>query len=420
MERRLPKIVLRDGTSAPFQLLRRRVPTDKLPVLNGVRVSVSRGKLGDTMYKSTTDFLRTGPCMRVPEPHYNNLHDPHLRHFFNRKDKHQQLLEANFITEDNEVICSLKEYNTYEEYLRNLKMIADRTKDGKQRAKMEKVIRLQEKGRIPKDVKLAEVVETLLEEDSENLQYLLEAEQARNRQVQTEEENDIKQSVEDLFTKLDLLSWKAEDRNRLMLYEKQYRHQQNRDRYLKEVQDHKDQRNQSVVERKCSKIQKNLQEKIDVSQEAEFKRLQTESLDKSLWEPAVRESQCLLPKRLRADRPVLRSGPARVYGIPASETFQKLPAVDWRWANRQRKLLARTKISEETKTTKSKTKVQDENIRHPTQGESQHLLPLRPRMERPKVQCGPAKLNPAIASETMQKPPVELGCRNQHKIFSDS
>ncbi|KAG9342348.1 hypothetical protein JZ751_016850 [Albula glossodonta] len=252
MERRLPKIVLRDGTSAPFQLLRRRVSTDKLPVLNGVRVSVSRGKLGDTMYKSTTDFLRTGPCMRVPEPHYNNLHDPHLRHFFNRKDKHQQLLEANFITEDNEVICSLKEYNTYEEYLRNLKMIADRTKDGKQ----------------------------------------------------------------------DLLSWKAEDRNRLMLYEKQYRHKQNRDRYLKEVQDHKDQRNQSVVERKCSKIQKNLQEKIDVSQEAEFKRLQTESLDKSLWEPAVRESQCLLPKRLRADRPVLRPGPARVYGIPASETFQ--------------------------------------------------------------------------------------------------
>lgn len=55
------------------------------------------------LHKPTTDFLRTGPCMRTPIPCYNCLHDPHLRYYFHQKDRHHKLREGNFITDENEV-----------------------------------------------------------------------------------------------------------------------------------------------------------------------------------------------------------------------------------------------------------------------------------------------------------------------------
>ncbi|KAG5830414.1 hypothetical protein ANANG_G00310360 [Anguilla anguilla] len=449
MEMQLPKIntiVLQDGTSAPFQLTRRRISTDKLPVPTGARLTLTRGQLGDGLYRPTTEFLRTGPCMRIPDPIYNNLHDPHLRHYYHRQDRRNMLKEGNFITDDNEVICSLKDYNTYEEYLRRLKMVANKTYDQTQSAKMEKVMRLQKKGRVPRDVRLEEVMESILEEDSENMRKLLQTEAAKRKQKgQTEVEDENRRIEEALYTELDLLSWTAEDRSRLALHEKQYRHEQNREIYMREVREQKDRRKQALVSRKCSTNQRKLQEKIQMSKEAELRRRKAEGREGSFWELPSGEPQCLLPSRPRARGAAPRSGAARVYGVTASEVFQVwgtpksrprfcefltravAAAIASRRANRRARLrplppetahhpadgrerpartlrkgrrrpLGRARRSPGAKPT-SRTRSSGE----PSPGsDPQGLLPLRPRLGRPALRSGAGRVYAVRASDAFQ------------------
>ncbi|XP_035257223.1 fibrous sheath-interacting protein 2-like isoform X1 [Anguilla anguilla] len=412
MEMQLPKIntiVLQDGTSAPFQLTRRRISTDKLPVPTGARLTLTRGQLGDGLYRPTTEFLRTGPCMRIPDPIYNNLHDPHLRHYYHRQDRRNMLKEGNFVTDDNEVICSLKDYNTYEEYLRRLKMVANKTYDQTQSAKMEKVMRLQKKGRVPRDVRLEEVMESILEEDSENMRKLLQTEAAKRKQKgQTEVEDENRRLEEALYTELDLLSWTAEDRSRLALHEKQYRHEQNREIYMREVREQKDRRKQALVSRKCSTNQRKLQEKIQMSKEAELRRHKAEGREGSFWELPSGEPQCLLPSRPRARGAAPRSGAARVYGVTASEVFQKLPTIQRTGANDRRTLPERkAKASRESAAVAGrKADLPDEELGEPSPGsDPQGLLPLRPRLGRPALRSGAGRVYAVRASDAFQKLP---------------
>ena len=49
---------------------------------------------------------------------YNNLLDPHLKHFFNNPAKRRVLEKRGFITSDGDVIChSMKELNQYRDFL---------------------------------------------------------------------------------------------------------------------------------------------------------------------------------------------------------------------------------------------------------------------------------------------------------------
>ena len=48
---------------------------------------------------------------------YNSLHDPHLRSYFYRPDMKQKLVINKFITKDLHVLCSIKEYNAYRNFL---------------------------------------------------------------------------------------------------------------------------------------------------------------------------------------------------------------------------------------------------------------------------------------------------------------
>ena len=54
MDRKLPNInviTLQDGTYLPVQIMRRLASTDKLPVPHGARLSLTRGKLGESVSK---------------------------------------------------------------------------------------------------------------------------------------------------------------------------------------------------------------------------------------------------------------------------------------------------------------------------------------------------------------------------------
>jgi len=48
---------------------------------------------------------------------YNSLHDPHLKSYFYHADMKRKLIDKGFITRDLNVICSLKEYNAYRNFL---------------------------------------------------------------------------------------------------------------------------------------------------------------------------------------------------------------------------------------------------------------------------------------------------------------
>ncbi len=71
------------------------------------------------IHKSTAghvfDLSNPKECSSFTE--YNSLHDPHLRSYFHRTDMKKKLVSNQFITEDQQVICSLKDYNAYRNFL---------------------------------------------------------------------------------------------------------------------------------------------------------------------------------------------------------------------------------------------------------------------------------------------------------------
>ncbi|XP_035281777.1 uncharacterized protein LOC118231737 isoform X2 [Anguilla anguilla] len=230
-------------SSAPLHEAKMR--PGKLPIIPGAQLTLSRSKLGEMLYKPPTDFLNKDPVPNM-KPDYNSLHDPHLRDYYHRRDLNDRLKKGNFITADNEVICSLKEYNTYEEYLERLKAVADKTYHDKQSGKLRKLIELQDKGLIPEKLSLVEM-EAFLEKDSPS-----------QPQRRAKVEEDCGQSKECLYRALDMEKIKEEDRARLVMFEKQYRHEHKREKYLKEAQEQRDRKKQASMEKICAKKQEKI------------------------------------------------------------------------------------------------------------------------------------------------------------------
>ena len=75
------------------------------------------------IYKSTTGrvFDLTSPkeYMTSILMDYNSLHDPYLKSYFYCHEKKTKLIKNGFITKELDVICSLKEYNAYRNFLEN-------------------------------------------------------------------------------------------------------------------------------------------------------------------------------------------------------------------------------------------------------------------------------------------------------------
>ncbi|XP_016158604.1 PREDICTED: uncharacterized protein LOC107604083 [Ficedula albicollis] len=103
-----------------------------------------RGKLGETLNGPCPSFNLDDPYIHHPAPpvQYNRLHDPHLRDYHKRKDILRMLKRQGVITSDNKVVCTLKEFNEYRNYLTRLKL------------QLEKILRQQEEGLLPLLAKL--------------------------------------------------------------------------------------------------------------------------------------------------------------------------------------------------------------------------------------------------------------------------
>ena len=71
------------------------------------------------IFKSTVgyDFDLSRPIEDELFRRYNPLHDPHTKAFFKRSSMCQKLQKNGFVTTDMKVVCSLKEYNAYREFM---------------------------------------------------------------------------------------------------------------------------------------------------------------------------------------------------------------------------------------------------------------------------------------------------------------
>ncbi|KAJ8398922.1 hypothetical protein AAFF_G00418300 [Aldrovandia affinis] len=291
------------------------------------------------LYKPTTDFLLIEETMK---PQYNSLHDPHLRDYYQRRDLNDKLKKGNFITEDNEVPCSLKEYNTYEEYLERLKAVADRTHLEKESGNMKKLIRLQENGAVPGDV-------TSLPETN-----LLQKDDAQSQRPPMAKE-DCGQSKDCPYRALDMQRIEQEDRARLLMHEKQYRHEHNKEKHLEGAQRQKDRKKQESMNQKCAREQKKI--------------LESEMVKVLPDDAKPEECQRLLPARPRMKHPT----PPSDTGTHGSHGH-KADTED------QGKILLSAE-PQKVEECPNDTECCDEKVQEPPLGEHQRPLPVRLRTE---------------------------------------
>ncbi|KAJ1200118.1 hypothetical protein NDU88_003945 [Pleurodeles waltl] len=111
---------------APTQILNMPLGA-KLPVFPGCDVLLYSTELGEKLHTPATGFNLGDPNNYLLETSYNNLHDPHLSAYYKRKKMLQKLKRDGFITDDNKVICSLKEFNDYRQYLTTMKLDFERS-----------------------------------------------------------------------------------------------------------------------------------------------------------------------------------------------------------------------------------------------------------------------------------------------------
>lgn len=97
----------------------------KLPALKSIEGNqFTRGKIGQKLCQYLgCGFDLTDSCMRKVSYDYNALHDPALKHFFRRQLTKRRLQEAGLLTRELQVLCSLREFNAYRQYLHERHLI---------------------------------------------------------------------------------------------------------------------------------------------------------------------------------------------------------------------------------------------------------------------------------------------------------
>ncbi|XP_027574905.2 uncharacterized protein LOC113986927 [Pipra filicauda] len=97
----------------------------KIPVKPGTKPVFCRGKVGEKLHQPFPYFTLDDPYNHHLTIDYNCLHDPHLRDYHKREDVLKLLRRRGFVTSDNKVVCTLKEFNQYRDYLTRHKLFSE-------------------------------------------------------------------------------------------------------------------------------------------------------------------------------------------------------------------------------------------------------------------------------------------------------
>lgn len=94
----------------------------KIPVNPEVSTVFHTSHLCQSLSQQKGDFDLTDPNGYKLSSLYNCLHDPNLKTYMHRKDIHSHLLTNGYITKNDKVICSLREFNRYRNYLAEVQL----------------------------------------------------------------------------------------------------------------------------------------------------------------------------------------------------------------------------------------------------------------------------------------------------------
>ncbi|XP_006864125.1 PREDICTED: fibrous sheath-interacting protein 2-like [Chrysochloris asiatica] len=136
----------------------------KLPVIPGSNTVFYTTSLSERLFRPSYDFNLTDPYCRLLENQYKSLHDPHLREYYKRKDILRRLKKGGYITSNNKIVCSLKEWNKYRQYLTSLKIDFERNYAREQKMLSKRINKLQENNHIPEHFDVAQFQNWLLQE----------------------------------------------------------------------------------------------------------------------------------------------------------------------------------------------------------------------------------------------------------------
>ncbi|XP_071227083.1 serine-rich adhesin for platelets-like [Salvelinus alpinus] len=265
-------------------------------------------------------------------PTYNSLHDPNLNEYYHQKEMHEKLKKRNFITKEDNVVCSLKEYNTYKHYLDTVKTDHHKTYSKKLKEQILRMVQLQEEGHIPKDVTLEDMIEYLLNKGAQNLKHLQSTIGSRDRGqkygLQTALYDQEREFKED---------WVSKERSRLKLIEKDVRHDLNKAKYMKEAKEKHIRKKMCIMEQKQAIQLRIMEEELKNLQE--FERLREASIKpnkllEEIFEKPASAQPALNPAHSKTvKKTVSLSGkskekPAMLQRRPSLAPLQRRPCLD--------------------------------------------------------------------------------------------
>lgn len=190
------------------------LPLDtKLPMVAGPKGSVKlfTTNLGERIHLSSQnlDFDLTDPYSMLMTNGYKPLHDPHLRALIKSPYMRRRLRKGGFITRDGKVLCTLKEFNEWRQYLRKIHLSLEKRHEKEQRDALDRELRLEDGGSTAsvirqKEERMREVrerINTQLEEDQQRYADMARADEERMLRIE-EGQRAKRREIEQKYQKL--------------------------------------------------------------------------------------------------------------------------------------------------------------------------------------------------------------------------
>ncbi|XP_075446600.1 fibrous sheath-interacting protein 2 isoform X2 [Ascaphus truei] len=140
----------------------------KLPILPGSEVMLYTTHLAEKLHQPSPGFNLGDPQCSLLGTKYKNLHDPHLSSYYKRKDIQRTLKQGGYITNNNKIVCSLREFNQYRHYLTSIKLDFERNYMKEQKYLGQQLSKLDKKDLIPEGANI-HLREWLLKEQKTNI-----------------------------------------------------------------------------------------------------------------------------------------------------------------------------------------------------------------------------------------------------------
>ncbi|XP_019626668.1 PREDICTED: microtubule-associated protein futsch-like [Branchiostoma belcheri] len=163
----------------------------KMPLIPGIEKAMVlyTTNLGERLHARPDDhdFDLTDPCGHQMSTEYSLLHDPHLKPFYSSPRVKHRLVKNGFITEDGKVLCTLKEFNQYRQYLRKISLDHYRNE---RRRQLEDAVLARERAVLKKKEDKAQteslqIIKSRRDKAKETRQKLAEQEEAARRRYMT-------------------------------------------------------------------------------------------------------------------------------------------------------------------------------------------------------------------------------------------